>query len=149
MRSIRWATISASVSELKSCALGLELASQLGVVLDDPVEDDVDAVGAVAVGVGVLLGDAAVGRPAGVGDAGRGRRGGHGDSAAVRALLDGGAQVGEVADRADAVDPAVLDHRDAGRVIATVLELLEAGDQEVAAGASAHVSDDSAHKEGD
>ena len=52
-------------------------------------------------------------------------------------LGDRGAQVGEVADRADAVDPAVLEHRDAGRVIAAVLELLEAGDQEVAAGARA------------
>ena len=55
---------------------------------------------------------------------------------------------GEVADRADAVDPAVLDHRDAGRVVAAVLELLEPGDQQVAAGAPAHVSDDSAHEDG-
>jgi hypothetical protein len=47
---------------------GLEPGAQLGVVLDDAVEDDVDPVGAVAVRVGVLLGDATVGRPAGVGD---------------------------------------------------------------------------------
>ena len=51
-------------------ALGLQALAQLGVVLDDPVEDDVDLAGAVVVGVRVLLGDAAVGRPAGVGDAG-------------------------------------------------------------------------------
>ena len=59
---------------------------------------------------------------------------------------DRGAQVGEVADRAHAVDLAVLEHRDAGRVIAAVLELLEPGDQQVAAGAPADVSDDSAHR---
>src|SRR4029077_3890793 len=53
-------------------ALGLQALAQAGVVLDDPVEDDVDAAGAVVVGVGVLLGDAAVGSPAGVGDAGVG-----------------------------------------------------------------------------
>ena len=64
-------------------------------------------------------------------------------------LGDRRAQVGEVADRAHAVDPAVLDHRDPGRVIAAVLELLEAGDQQVAAGAPADVSDDSAHRKAD
>ena len=57
-------------------AFGLESLAQLGVVLDDPVEDDVDLAGAVVVGMGVLLGDPAVGGPAGVGDAGlRGRQG--------------------------------------------------------------------------
>ena len=61
----------------------LEPAAQLGVVLDDPVEDDVDAIGAVAVGVRVLLGDPAVGRPAGVGDAGRRRRCGDRDPASA------------------------------------------------------------------
>ena len=52
-------------------ALGASSLAQLGVVLDDPVEDDVDVVGAVAVRVGVLLGDAAVRGPAGVGEADR------------------------------------------------------------------------------
>ena len=107
-----------------------------------------DAVAAVAVRVGVLLGDAAVGGPAGVGDAGRRRRRGHRDAAAVLGLLgDRGAQVVEVADRAHAVDLAVVDDRDPGRVIAAVLELLESGDQQVEAGAPADVSDDSAHRE--
>ena len=59
-------------------ALGLQPLAQAGVVLDDPVEDDVDLAGAVVVRVGVLLGDAAVGRPAGVGDAGVGGRQGAG-----------------------------------------------------------------------
>ena len=61
--------------------LGIGLGGELGalcdqpalerdVVLDDPVDDDVDPVGGVEVGVGVLLGDPAVGRPARVADAG-------------------------------------------------------------------------------
>ena len=41
------------------------------VVLDDAVDDDVDAVGGVEVRVGVRLGDAAVRGPARVADAGR------------------------------------------------------------------------------
>jgi hypothetical protein len=63
-------------------------------------------------------------------------------------LLERLPQVAEMADGADAVDPAVLDDRDPGGVVPAVFELLEAGDQEVAAGTSAHISDDSAH-EGD
>jgi hypothetical protein len=84
-----------------------------------------------------------------VGDAGGGGWGGDGDPAAAAVvLLERRPQVAEMADRAHAVDPAVIDHRDPRRVIAAVLELLESGDQEVAAGASAHISDYSAH-EGD
>ena len=131
-------------------AVGLEAPAQLGVVLDDPVEDDVDPVGAVAVRVGVLLGDATVRRPARVGDTGGGRRGGDGDAASVLvAVLDRGAQVDEVADRTNAVDLAVLDHRDPGRVIAAVLELLESGDQQVATRPPPDISDDSTHRGGD
>ena len=127
-------------------ALGLQLVPQRCVVLDDPVENDVDSVGAVTVGVSVLLGDPAVGGPARVGDSGRGRRGGDHNPALAVVLGNRGAQVREVADRADAVDPPVIDHRDASRVIAAVLELLQPGDQEVTAWASAHVSDDAAHE---
>ena len=58
-----------------------QLAAQLGVVLDDPVENDVDLAAAVAVGMGVLLGDPAVGRPAGVGEADRRLGLGDGDGA--------------------------------------------------------------------
>ena len=46
-----------------------EAALEREVVLDDPVDDDVDAVGRVEVRVGVGLGDAAVRRPARVADA--------------------------------------------------------------------------------
>ena len=132
----------------EAVALGLQLAPELGVVLDDPVEDDVDLVVAVAVRVGVLLGDPAVGRPSGVGDAGlRGRRlHRHRAAAVLRVLLDRGAQVRQVADRAHAVDLAVRDHRDAGRVIAPVLELLESGNQQVPARSVSYVSDYAAHK---
>ena len=62
------------------------------------------------------------------------------------ALVDRGAQVGEVADRVHALDLAVLDHREAGRVIAAVFELFQPGEQQLLAGATAHVSDDSAHE---
>ena len=87
-------------------ALGLELAAQLGVVLDDPVEDDLDAAIAVPVRVGVLLAHPTMGRPASVREADRrrGRRHRDGATAAVATLAfsavqaDRGAQVGEVAD---------------------------------------------------
>ena len=52
-------------------AVVLEVLAQLGVVLDDAVEDDVDLVVAVAVGMRVLLGDPAVRGPARVGDSDR------------------------------------------------------------------------------
>ena len=54
-------------------------------------------------------------------------------------------QVLEVADRADVVEPVVLEERDAGRVVAAVLEPLEALEQERLALPAADVSDDSAH----
>ena len=50
-------------------ALGGELGLEGEVVFDDAVVDDDEGAGAVAVGVGVLLGGAAVGGPAGVADA--------------------------------------------------------------------------------
>jgi hypothetical protein len=102
----------------------LQAPAQLGVVLDDPVEDDVDAAGAVVVRVGVLLGDAAVGGPAGVGDPRR--RGGQRPSAVLGPRLDGGSQIGEVADSVDALDPPLREHGEAGRVIASVFELFQA-----------------------
>jgi hypothetical protein len=128
----------------EALAVGLQPLAQAGVVLDDPVEDDVDLAGAVVVGMGVLLGDAAVGRPAGMGDAGVGGRQGAG--AVGGALLDRGAEIGEVADGVHALDLAVLDQREAGRVIAAVFELFQPREQQLLAGPTTHVSDDSAHK---
>ena len=131
-------------------ALELEVASQLGVVLDDAVGDDLDLVVAVSVRVGVLLGDASVGGPAGVRQADRRQRRRNRDRAAVAVgpgaiEPDGGAEVGQVAHGPHGIDPPVLEQRDAGRVIASVLELLEPGHQQVPARALAHISDDSAH----
>ena len=129
-----------------------QFLAQLAVVLDDAVQDDVDLVAAVAVGVRVLLGHAAVRRPAGVCHADRGgRRANRHVAGAVgaRMLLDRRAKVREVADSPDAVDLAVRNHRDPRRVVTTVLELLEPGDQQVPARSVTHVSDYAAHKRRD
>ena len=64
-------------------AAGLQALLQGEVVLDDPVDDDVHAVGAVGVRVRVLLADAPVGGPARVPDTGR--RGALGDRHGSRA----------------------------------------------------------------
>ena len=132
--------------------LGAELAAgreqallERDVVLDDAVDDDVDAVGAVGVRVGVLLADAAVGGPAGVPDAGRGGPLGDRDRAPASAgeLL---AQRAEVPDRPHGVDPLAGDHRDAGGVIAPVFEPRQPRQQQVAAGRAADVANDAAHR---
>ena len=60
-------------------AARLEAVAQLAEVLDDPVVDDRDLAGAVAVGMGVEVVRAAVRRPARVGEADRGVRGPVGD----------------------------------------------------------------------
>ena len=115
----------------------LELGLQLAVVLDDPVEDDRKlAVLATGERVRVVLADTAVGRPARVADPRRRVR-------AVRRnrLL----QLGQVADRADVLEPGVLEQGDSGRVVAAELEPLQAGDQDVLGGTASDVSDDPAH----
>ena len=77
---------SASVSLVKTRAhVASRRSLERHVVLDDAVDDDVDAARRVEVRVGVLLVDAAVGGPAGVADAGRRRARGDGDRAAVLA----------------------------------------------------------------
>ncbi len=127
---------------------GPQLLAQVRVVFDDPVEDDVDLAGAVSVRVGVLLGNAAVGRPASVAEADRRGRRSDRDAAAILAV-DGhaelGAQVREVADRAHRVDLTVREQRDARRVVAPVLELLQPLDKQITAGTVPDVADDSAH----
>ena len=66
--------------------------------------------------------------------------------AAVRlARVHGLTQPAEVADRPHRLEPAVDDERQAGRVIAPVLEALESVHQELAARALAYISDDAAH----
>ena len=66
-------------------------------------------------------------------------------SGAVRAGLS--LQRLEVADDADVVERAVLAQREPGRVVAPVLEPLEALEQQVFTGSLADVSDDPAHAE--
>jgi hypothetical protein len=123
-------------------ALLLEVALERRVVLDDAVVDDRDAVAearVVAVRVGVLLGDAAVGRPARVGDAHR----------ALEVLLrpDHALDVGDAADRARDMQAAVH-HGDAGRVVAAVLEALEALEKDAGSLAMTDIGDDSTHGRG-
>jgi hypothetical protein len=58
-----------------------------------------------------------------------------------------GAELGEVADRADQLDVVLLiDERQAGRVISAVLESFEAGEQERLARPVADVADDAADR---
>ena len=133
-------------------AAGDQLLLELHVVLDDPVDHDVDAVVGVVVRVRVGLGDAAVGGPAGVADPGRRgrRRDGHAAGLVLGDLLvDGGAQGAQVADGAHGVEVPVAEHRDARRVIAAVLELLEPREEDILDRARSHIADDSAHERRD
>ena len=119
-------------------ALGPEPVAQLGPVLDDAVQHDLEAPGAVGMGMGVGLGHATVGGPARVPDAG----------GAVQVAVGGRhgrPQLLEVAHGVHAADRAVVDQRQPGGVVAAVLEPPETGQQQVAALTGAYVSDDSAH----
>ena len=86
------------------------------VVLDDAVDDDVDATFVVEVGVSVRLVDAPVCRPTGVADAGGGRPRRHGDATvgAVPGHRHRLAKPLQVADGADGVDRVARDEGDAG-----------------------------------
>ncbi len=87
------------------------------VVLDDAVVDDHHPAGAVAMRVGVLFRRAAMGCPAGVADA----------IGAVDGIeADGFFQVAQFAFGAANLQPlAVARHRDSGRIVAAVLQLLQ------------------------
>ena len=104
--------------------VGKERVLQLAEVLDDAVQDDrhlvLDAAGQR---VCVLVGDLAVRGPARVANARRGLR----PVEPGRRL-----QLVEVADRANVLEPLVLDDGEAGRVIAPVLETFEPVEQKVA-----------------
>src|SRR5262249_2444535 len=113
-----------------------EVGLQGRVVLDDPVMDQDDAGPVIAVGVGVVLGDAAVGCPAGVGQAQR--------PLEAPGLLELLLQHADAPDGAADVDLAVED-RDPGRVVAPVLQALEALDQEGPGLLVPDVGDDPAH----
>ena len=140
---------SASVSEVNTRPVGVQLLLERHVVLDDAVDHDVDAIAAVVVGVRVLLADAPVGRPARVADARARRPLGHGHAPGgrrARLQRELRAQDIEVAHGAHGLDAVAVDNRDAGRVIAAVLELAEAGEQQLPRGPPAYVANDSAHR---
>ena len=101
-----------------------QLVLQRHVVLDDPVDDDVDAVGAVDERVRVLLADAAVGRPAGVADADR-RRSRERGRCRPGLARERRLEAVEIADRADGVNLTVAEQRHARAVVAAVFELAQ------------------------
>ena len=106
-------------------------------VLDDPVVDDGHPAGAAQVRVGVDVVGRAVGGPAGVADAGRGRR--------QRGLLDRLLEVGELAGPLVGASDAVVRERDAGGVVAAVLQAAQALDDDVLGLLVTDVAHDSAH----
>ena len=115
-----------------------ELGAQLAVVLDDAVVDDVDPPGAVLVRMRVLDRGAAVRRPSGMADAHRAGRG------ALRLDLEG--EVGDLVRVLDGADvTGRVDDRDAGGVVAAVLEPAQAVEQDWRRGTGAGVADDAAH----
>jgi hypothetical protein len=121
----------------EALAVGDQPAAQLRVVLDDAVEDDGDLVMvARRQRVGVLLGHAAMGGPARMADAGGG---------AVGVAVDLALEVRELADGLDRGEPVAVGQADAGRVVAAVLQPLEALEQPFLGVPPADVSDYSAH----
>ena len=118
-------------------ALGDQRPLEVGVVLDDAVEDDCDGlVVARRQRVGVRLAHPAVSRPAGMADAGRGPRA---DTVGLQP------EVLELADGLDRVEALMLDEADPGRVVPAVLEPLQTTQKPLLGCPSTHVSDYSAH----
>ena len=109
---------------------------QRHVVLHDAVEHDGEAIVTARERVRVGLRRPAVGGPARVADAGRGGR-----AVQPRDLLEDA----QVADGAHDFEFVAVDQRDAGRVIAAVLEALESADQKGLAETPSGIADDSAH----
>src|SRR4051794_39018940 len=104
--------------------------------------DERDAAGVVGVWMRVGFGRRAVRRPARVGHAELGGR------ERVTVILDRAFKNADPPDRAANVKLAgVVDHRDAGRVVAAILEALQSFDQQRLSDLAADVRDDSAHGE--
>ena len=103
---------------LEHVALGAELRLELAEVLDDAVMDDRDL--AVHVRMRVALGGTAVRRPARVADAG---------VALQRLLQEAAFEVAQLALGATALEVAVLDGGNAGRIIAAILEPTQGVDE--------------------
>ncbi len=118
-------------------AAGDEVMLEGEVVFDDAVVHDDEGAGAVAVGVGIFFCRSAVGGPAGVADA---------EGAVDGVGGEDGFEVAELAGGAAELEPAgATGDRDAGGVIAAVLETAQALNDDGHGGLRANVSDDSAH----
>ena len=120
--------------------LGLQLAAQPGVVLDDPVVDDRDLARGVAVRVRVAVGRPTVGGPAGVAEAGAA-----GEACRV-GLVQRGLEVGQPTGAPADGQPAVtVEQRDSRGVIAAVFHPAQRVDDDSAGIPRSDIADDSAH----
>ena len=120
---------------LKRIALGGEFLAQRPEILDDPVVDDREPRRRMR--MGVVLRGLAVRRPAGVADANR---------AAERRRGQLRFEVPELAFGAAPVQPAVLDRRHPGGIIAAIFEPLQRGDNRARDRFSPENPDNSTHK---
>ena len=120
----------------KEDAFGLQLGPQLAEVLDDAVLHHDDTAVAVGMRVGVTLAGPAVRGPTGVTDAdlpGEGR------------LSQAQGEVAQLADVAPDGDVPVLDHGNAGRIIAAIFEPTQAVHDDLRGVSRPNVTDDSTH----
>ena len=101
-----------------------------------PFRDDREATGAVYVRVGILAGRPPVGGPPGVG---------HAHRALGAYLMQHRFETIEVPHRMEQLKPALVDDRDARRVIPAVLQPSQASEQDVPAWSTANIPDDPAH----
>ena len=122
----------------RAVAALLELGPQRGEVLDDAVVDDRDRARAVEVRVGVAVVGRAVGGPPGVADAGRRRPG----AAPRRAPLS---RLASLPARFSVRELAVGEQRDAGGVVAAVLQPPQPLDHDLEGRLLPDVAHDAAH----
>ena len=137
-RSSRWAATSVSVSERSSMPVGLELGAQLGEVLDDPVVHERDPVVPAEVRVGVAVGRRRRGWPSGCA-----RCRSSTAAAGARRAPSRGWRACRPACRS-MIAPS-CDQRDAGGVVAAVLQPAQPLDHDVLRLLLADVPHDSAH----
>ncbi len=120
--------------------VGLQFGAQRGVVLDDPVVDDGDLSGRVAVRMGVAIGGPAVRGPPGVSEAGAA------DQVGGVGLGQRGLEVGQPARAPTHGQSAVtVEQGDARGVVSAVLHAAQRVHDDVAGRALPDVADDSAH----
>ena len=137
----RCTATSVSVSLANSTPVGFQLGAQRREVLDDPVVDDRDLAGGVAVRVGVAVGGPAMRGPTGVAEAGTAHEAG------VVGFGEIGLEVGQPTGPAVHGQPAVaVDQRDTRRVVSAVLHAAQRVDDDAAGRTLPDVADDSAHR---